>query len=185
MPGTLARIEVERAADAVTVYTRKGHQLYWSGRSNHVRTWNDGSALQVLETRRREALAVPDLVEQLAAYDRLAVLLAAPSRAAKPDERHELAQLRAKAWRDAMAKAFEVLPRDEALRLFPHLTSAYGMLSAVHSAVSLGRKGKAVVDQMTAFARQEIAQLIRAGKVVTPPPLNLLNAPSQSFRRSR
>ena len=93
LPITLARIEVEKLADRVSVMRRGGEVIY-ANYLNHGEWVHPPMARRVLDDERQRPLTVAELSDYAKAFEDLAGLMARPERHAGVDELHRVYKLR-------------------------------------------------------------------------------------------
>lgn len=93
LPITLARIEVEKLADRVSVMRRGGEVIY-ANYLNHGEWVHPPMARRVLDDERQRPLTVAELSDYAKAFEGLAIQLLRPERHATAEEIHHVYQMR-------------------------------------------------------------------------------------------
>jgi predicted ABC-type ATPase len=162
MPETLERIERDKLADRVSLYRRGGQEIY----SNELRDgqWvQEPAAKQTLQAERERPLTLQERAERVAGFDRIREAMDRPSRGATASELRQVDELRLQARRDLAAQVFREVPAKEAIKDYPELAGAYGVMSAI---VKKAEADGLQESQRTVFegrVRENIAKTIERG----------------------
>jgi predicted ABC-type ATPase len=152
IPVTLERIERDKLADRVTVYRRGAEAIY--SNELHGDQWaREPQARAVVEAERARPMTLQERRDYTQGFDKLANMLAQPTRQASAEEIRRVDNLQRQAKSALAAEVFRQEPPEMAVRQHPELAPAYGYMRA--------REAKAEADGLCETQRAIVMARVR------------------------
>lgn len=170
LPKTVEQIEAGKLADRLAIYARGGVELYRNTLKNG--HWDAApGARQVLEREQQRPMSLEEHRAFVQGYDKLAGMVAEPSRQASAEELRRVAELRDQAHQGFKAALYRQEAPERAAREYPELAAAYGLARSIEAKAEAQGIQPAQKRAVMERVNENIAAALEKGQALPQPEL--------------